>query len=201
MRGWGYKELISQAAAKGDTIEVDRLYDMLQKLSPESGAAKYEKLQRERKAAAKVVLGSRVPSFKAHSLEDTAVVYTPDNIKAKFYLIDFWATWCGPCIEEFPHLQKAYDKYHDKGFEILSFSVDASREVVERFRKERFAMPWLHSIDPQLRATGSEMAKLFEVYFYPTAFLVDASGKIIATTESLRGEKLGRVLSELLKDQ
>lgn len=61
-------------------------------------------------------------------------------------------------------------------------------------------MPWLHAIDPELRATESRMAKQFEVYFYPTAFLVDASGKIIAATEDLRGEKLAELLKKLFQD-
>lgn len=98
IRGWGYMGLMSQAAKRGVTMEVDRLYDRLQGLSPESPGAKYEKLQRERKAAAKVVMGSQVPDFKAHALEDTAIVYTPDNINAKFYLVDFWASGAPPAF-------------------------------------------------------------------------------------------------------
>ena len=141
IRGWGFSGLMKKAAEKEETAEADRLYNRLQELSPESPGGKFEKLQRERKAAAKVVAGTQVPAFKAHSLGDTSVVYTPDNMQAKIYLIDFWATWCAPCIQEFPYLQKAYDQFHNKGFEILSYSLDASREVVVRFRKERFPMP------------------------------------------------------------
>ena len=200
IRGWGYRELIGDAARKGDAAESDRLYQKLLELSPESPAAKYEQLQRERKTSAKVISGAEVPRFEAHALEDTSVVYTPDNINATVYLIDFWATWCGPCIQEFPYLHTAYEQFHEKGFEILSYSVDASREVVTRFRKEKFPMPWLHAIDPQLRATEGKMAKQMEVYFYPTTLLVDSSGKIIATTEELRDEKLTELLKKLLRD-
>ena len=202
VRGWGYRDLMSQSLAKGDSNDMERLYKRLQELSPESAAAKYEKRQREREMAAKVTVGERVPNFKAHSLEDSSVVYTPDNVRAKFYLIDFWATWCGPCVREFPHLQKVYDRYNGAGLEILSYSVDSNRDVVKRFRKEKFPLAWLHAIDPQLQATESEMVKQFEVNFYPTIFLVDAaSGKIVAMNEELRGEKLTELLKKLFDEK
>ncbi|MEX2232454.1 MAG: TlpA disulfide reductase family protein [Cyclobacteriaceae bacterium] len=200
-RGWGYSSLISMAEKKGDSEESDRLYERLKLLSPESQAAKFVKLQRERKEAATVVAGSEVPSFKAHSLQDTSVVYTPDNMQTKIYLIDFWATWCAPCIQEFPYLQRAYEQYHDKGFQILSYSLDASREVVVRFRKERFPMPWLHGIDLKLQRNQSPMAKQFEVFDIPAAFLIDESGKILATSQDVSKEKLEEVLKKLFEEK
>lgn len=201
MKGTGFLERIRKAEEEGNPDEADRLYDKLQFLSPESEAGQYEKLKRERKAAAKVVMGSKVPSFRAHALEDTSVVYTPDNIRAKFYLIDFWATSCGPCYKEFPYLHEAYEQFHSKGFEILSFSLDSNKEPIFRSRRAKFPMPWLHAIDPQLQTFDSKMAKQFEVNSIPSAFLVNDSGEIIATTDALRGEKLIQVLNELFKDQ
>jgi thiol-disulfide isomerase/thioredoxin len=200
IRGWGFSSLIKKAREKGETKEADRLYQSQQLLSPESEAAKFEKLQLERKARAKVVAGTQVPPFKAHSLGDSAVIYTPQNINAKIYLIDFWATWCGPCYKEFPYLHSAYEQFHDKGFEILSFSIDSSTEAIFRSRKGKFPMPWLHAIDPQFQTIDSEMAKQFEVFGIPSAFLVDGSGKILATTEELWKEKLLEALNEFFKD-
>ena len=95
-----------------------------------------------------------------------------------------------------------YDRYNGAGLEILSYSVDSNREVVKRFRKEKFPLAWLHAIDPQLQATESEMVKQFEVNFYPTIFLVDAaSGKIVAMNEELRGEKLTELLKKLFDEK
>lgn len=82
--------------------------------------------------------------------------------------------------------------------------MDASKEVVIRFRKEKFPMPWLHGIDPHLRAKESEMAKQFEVFIVsgiPSTFLVDESGKILATMKDLRKEKLEALLKELFNDK
>jgi hypothetical protein len=87
---------------------------------------------------------------------------------------------------------------NQKGFEILSYSVDDNREAVHRFRKERYAMPWLHAIDPQLRAIHDNVAKQFEVVGLPNAFLVDASGKILATRYEMLGEQLEKKLAEIL---
>ncbi|MEX2232455.1 MAG: TlpA disulfide reductase family protein [Cyclobacteriaceae bacterium] len=201
IRGEGFSSLIKKATKKEDKKDANRLYQRQQVLSPESEAAKFEKLRRERKAGAKVVAGTQVPPFKAHSLGDSTVVYTPQNIKAKIYLIDFWATWCGPCYKEFPYLHAAYEQFHDKGFEILSFSIDPSTEQIFRSRKGKFPMPWLHAIDPQFQTIDSEMAKQFEVFGIPSAFLVNQSGKIIATTEALGKEKLEEMLKDFFDDK
>lgn len=201
IRGWGFAGLMKKAAEEGNTQEAERLYERLQLLSPDSEAAKWERLQRERKANARVVVGSKVPDFKAHSLEDSTIIYTPDNMRAKVYLVDFWATWCAPCVREFPYLHKAYENFKDKGFEILSYSIDPSRELVLRFRKGKFPMPWYHAIDPKFQTMDSQMVKQFEVFGIPSAFLVDEYGKIIATTEDLRGEKLEHTLKEFFQHQ
>ena len=108
---------------------------------------------------------------------------TDASLKGKVYLIDFWATWCAPCIAEFPSLTKLYEQYRRRGFEVLSYSVDANREVVSTFRKDRFRMPWLHAIDPELREQQSPMAKDFEVLSLPRPLLVDATGTIVAVDD------------------
>jgi len=69
------------------------------------------------------------------------------------------ATWCAACTAELPRLTRLYEQYHPRGFEILSYSVDSTAAVVRQFRKDRFAMTWLHGIDPQLRAMHSPLAK------------------------------------------
>jgi thiol-disulfide isomerase/thioredoxin len=145
-----------------------------------------------------VAEGKRVPDFSAPSLMDPNTIYTNATIKAKVYLIDFWATWCAPCIAEMPVLERAYKRFAVAGFEILSYSVDSNAEVVKRFRAERFPMPWLHAIDPEGKALDSSMAKLFQVGAIPRGILVDADGKIIAADDDIRGSKLEQRLEQLL---
>jgi thiol-disulfide isomerase/thioredoxin len=142
--------------------------------------------------------GRPVPAFRAPSLDDPASAYTEASMKGKFYLIDFWATWCSPCISEFPGLTRLYQQYHGKGFEILSYSIDSKPELVRQFRKDRFAMPWLHAIDPQLREIQSPMAKDFEVVSIPRPVLVGPDGVVIATDDECRGARLEDQLKVLL---
>lgn len=145
-----------------------------------------------------VAEGKRVPDFLAPSLMNPKTIYTNATIKAKVYLIDFWATWCAPCIAEMPVLERAYKRFAPAGFEILSYSVDSHADVVKRFRGERFPMPWLHAIDPEGKALDSSMAKLFQVGAIPRGILVDADGKIIAADDDIRGSKLEQRLEQLL---
>jgi thiol-disulfide isomerase/thioredoxin len=151
----------------------------------------------------KSVLGDRIrpgmaaPAFRAPSLDNPAVEYTGTSLKGRIYLIDFWATWCAPCVAELPGLTRLYEKYHGQGFEILSYSIDSNRDVIRQFRKER-TMPWLHAIDPQFRELQSPMAKDFDVLAIPRAVLADANGIVIATDQECRGSKLEELLKRLL---
>jgi thiol-disulfide isomerase/thioredoxin len=146
----------------------------------------------------RIQTGRAVPAFRAPSLDDASSVYTEASLKGKVYLIDFWATWCLPCISEFPGLTKLYERYHGLGFEILSYSIDSKPDLVRQFRKDRFAMPWLHAIDPELREIQSPMAKDFEVVSIPRPLLMDRDGAIIATDQECRGAKLEESLKHLL---
>lgn len=145
-----------------------------------------------------MVVGKPVPSFTFNSFDDPNTLYTPSNIKAKVYLIDFWATWCHPCISQMPYLHRAYERFRDKGFEILSYSFDSNRDVVKQFRKGKTPMPWLHAIDPQLREMNDDVVKQFELYGIPAALLVDANGTILATIFDIDGDNLEKVLTKIL---
>lgn len=110
-----------------------------------------------------------------------------------YTLVDFWATWCGPCMGEVPYLLEVYKDYHDKGFEIYGVSFDQSRENWIDTVKER-GMDWIHVSD--LNGFDNQAARDYAVQGIPSNFLVDAQGTIVA--KNLRGEELREKISELL---
>lgn len=114
--------------------------------------------------------------------------------KNKLILIDFWASWCKPCIEEFPFLNSAYDKFNKKGFEIISISFDENKNAWIKAKK-RFSTRWKnHLIDTQ--SLNSETAKLLGIKSIPRNYLIDNSGTIHG--KNLRKDKLLEILAKLL---
>jgi thiol-disulfide isomerase/thioredoxin len=142
-----------------------------------------------------VMAGKKVPDFTFVSLDDPKVTYTRAGMQGKIYLIDFWATWCGPCVGEMGNMHAAYEKYHGRGLEIVSLSFDAKPEDVATFRGRKWKMPWMHAfIDGGFK---SEAAKNFEVSGIPKPVLVGADGTILATEVDLRGENLDATLAKV----
>jgi thiol-disulfide isomerase/thioredoxin len=141
-----------------------------------------------------IMVGKNIPAFSLASLDQPANTYTSESLKGKLVMIDFWATWCVPCIEEMANLHRAYHKFKTQGFEILSVSLDEKPDVVREFRKERWKMPWLNA----LLSSNPEVKKQFEIVGIPKAVLIDRSGRIIATDRDLRGRHLEQTLKRML---
>jgi thiol-disulfide isomerase/thioredoxin len=144
-----------------------------------------------------VQIGRPVPEFALASVDDAATIYTPASLKGRYYLIDFWASWCGPCLGELEHLHAAYDRYHERGFQILSISLDRSPATVAEFRRGRWNMPWLHAF-----ASGgfdNETARRFGVTGIPKPVLVGPDGTIVAIDNALRGQQLESTLERLFE--
>jgi len=116
------------------------------------------------------------------------------DYKGKVLLIDFWATWCGPCMGELPNVLEAYKKYHKKGFEILGISFDSDRKSFEKVIKEK-GMTWRHYFDG--KGWGNEIGSLYNVHAIPHTILVGRDGKIVAF--NLRGERLIETVRELVE--
>ena len=111
-----------------------------------------------------------------------------DSLLGRPYLIDFWGTWCAPCIKAMPSLDKAYERYSESGFENLSIALLDTPKDIQEFREDRFPMPWLHTLverehDPSVRAT-------FEITGIPRPILVSSEGIILAIDEELDDDNL-----------
>lgn len=110
--------------------------------------------------------------------------------KGKWVLVDFWATWCGPCRAEIPYLKAAYKRYASKGLVIYSVSLDRNAENWASFVEEK-RLKWINVIDD---GTASD---IYKIKYLPTIFLISPDGRIVAN--GLRGEKIEETVSKIFE--
>lgn len=135
--------------------------------------------------------GAKLPTFQGKDL--TGVVHTPEQYKGKVLLIDFWATWCGPCRVELPAVKAVYEKYKDRGLVVLGVNMDQEKSAAERYVQSE-GLAWPHLFDG--KGWKNEIARAYGVTAIPRAILVDKDGVVRHAT--IRGQDLDRAVGELL---
>jgi peroxiredoxin len=154
----------------------------------------------ERKAPPPGGSGAGKPAlpFQAKTTDGKSVDF-PSSYAGKIVLLDFWATWCGPCVAELPNLTATYNKYHDQGFEVLGISLDREgdgRKLADFTRSKK--MPWPQVFDGKY--WSAEVARLYDVHSIPRAYLVDGDTGMILAADGLRGPALdGTIRSALAR--
>jgi thiol-disulfide isomerase/thioredoxin len=137
-----------------------------------------------------VLVGSPAPEFAAKTLSGDAVA-VPSDFRDGYVLVDFWATWCGPCRAEKPFLKQAQEQFGDRKLKIIGVSIDAGNASGVKSFVDREGITW-----PIVHDDKQALAQKFGVEAIPALFLIDGStGKIVATGDELRGEQLIRTLS------
>jgi peroxiredoxin len=137
------------------------------------------------------LVGRTAPSFAAEDIRGKTI--RSDAYRGKYVLLDFWATWCGPCVAELPRVQAAYRAYHESGLEIIGISLDETKDAVIEFVKAR-QIPW-----PQVHGPGAsgDLVQSLGVSSIPATYLIDPEGTIIRL--DLRGKALDEALARLIK--
>lgn len=163
--------------------------DKFEKSKPESKIVQMYVGQMKRLRG--LAVGSMAPDFTLDSPEGMKV--TLSSLRGQYVLIDFWASWCGPCRVENPNVVKMYNRYKDKGFTIYGVSLDKDKKAwVNAIEKDK--LTWVHGSD--LKYWQNAVAQDYGVTGIPATFLLDKEGRIIA--KNLRGKALEEKLAELM---
>lgn len=192
--------LLLERAIASKAVPYDELQGMVNGLSPEilktsTGKKVTDKLEEMRAKEAKsksTAIGSKAPNFTGTTPDGKELAL--NDIMGKATLIDFWAAWCKPCRAENPNVVRVYEKYHDKGLNIVGVSLDKKAEDWVKAIADD-GLQW-NQIS-QLAYFDDTVAKMYNVDAIPAAFLLDENGVIVA--KNLRGPELEAKVAELLK--
>ncbi len=155
-------------------------------------ASQYGRMLKERiDLMAKTDKGAKAPDFTLAAADGTQV--TMSAVKGKIKIIDFWASWCGPCRLNNPALKKLYEEFHPKGLEIIGVSLDTGKAAWEK-AIEKDGLTWVNV--SSLKGWDCDVVRLYSVKGVPSLFILDEYNNIVAT--GLRGEQLRAFLEENL---
>lgn len=189
-----YFSLVALTEISGSSIDVATAEPIFKGLSADlqksdAGVAFAKQIE----AARATSVGAIAPDFTQNDVNDKAVSLS--SFKGKYVLIDFWASWCGPCRAENPNVVEAYNQYKDKNFTVLGISLDnPGKKEAWLGAIEKDNLKWTQLSD--LNGWNNAVAKQYGIRSIPQNFLVDPNGKIIG--KNLRGEELHKKLKEII---
>ena len=177
---------------KQDALEADEAFHLLSShlQSTESGIKIREQIDR----LLAVAIGAKAPDFTQNRPDDKSVSLS--DFSGKYVLIDFWASWCGPCRLENPFVVKAYNEFKANNLAVIGVSLDSDKEAwTKAIQKDKLL--WTQVSD--LKGWNNEVAQLYSVRAVPSNYLIDPDGIIIA--KNLRGEELSATLKKYLNSK
>ncbi len=181
-------------AELGDTEEAVAAMNLFAKYVEANGSPNAEPIVANmRGTAKKLTLPGNPIEISGTKVDGTE--FKIEELKGKVVLIDFWATWCGPCRAELPNVKEQYDLYHDKGFEVVGISLDEDRAALEEFLTEE-KLPWIQLHQNDGSGWKNENAARYAIQGIPACFLIDQEGKVVSL--ECRGEVLPEMLAKLL---
>lgn len=177
----------------------EELKEFISNIPKEGKKSAYiEKLQEKLRILKQVQIGSIAPDIVKEDTKGNKLALS--SLRGKYVLLDFWASWCGPCRKENPWVKKAYEKYKDKGFDVYAVSFDypnGKQKWLDAIEKDK--LTWHHV--SSLQGWNDPVAKEFNIRGIPVPFLLDPEGKIIAKEDELREQKLLDVLKKHLEKE
>ncbi|WP_160718068.1 TlpA disulfide reductase family protein [Chitinophaga solisilvae] len=182
-------DMVADMAVMGEFAPVDSLYKTLAPAAQQTAAGK--RLAERLAVLKRSAIGQPMIDFTQADVNGKPVRLS--DFRGKYVLLDFWASWCGPCRAENPNVLKAYNTFKDKNFTVVGVSLDDKQDKwLDAIKQD--GMPWIQVSD--LKGFRNEVAKQYGIQAIPSSFLIDPQGIIIA--KELRGNKLHEQLAALL---